>query len=48
MGSITTAKPKVVSITYPSWAGKDYMTEFEKNFDLHVSAQMALRGAQDS
>ncbi|KAF9891254.1 hypothetical protein FE257_004818 [Aspergillus nanangensis] len=29
-------KPKVVSISYPTWAGKEYMQEFESKFDLHV------------
>ncbi|KAK5163154.1 uncharacterized protein LTR77_010938 [Saxophila tyrrhenica] len=28
-------KPKVVSISYPSWAGKEYLEAFEKEFELH-------------
>lgn len=31
------AKPKVLSISYPEWAGEDYMKEFKADFDLHVS-----------
>ncbi|RJE26395.1 Dehydrogenase [Aspergillus sclerotialis] len=28
-------KPKVVSISHPSWAGKEYLQEFESKFNLH-------------
>ncbi|EXJ84040.1 hypothetical protein A1O3_04707 [Capronia epimyces CBS 606.96] len=29
-------RPRVLSITYPSWAGEEYLGEFESKFDLHV------------
>ncbi|KAK4950084.1 hypothetical protein LTR10_011061 [Elasticomyces elasticus] len=28
-------RPKVVSISYPKWAGEDYMKAFERDFELH-------------
>ncbi|KAL2205991.1 putative 2-hydroxyacid dehydrogenase [Sarocladium strictum] len=28
-------KPKVLSISYPEWAGEEYMKDFESKFDLH-------------
>lgn len=34
--TVTTRKPRVVSIGYPKWAGKEYMEAFEAEFDLHV------------
>lgn len=33
------AKPRVVSIGYPKWAGQDYMKAFEAEFELHVSSK---------
>ncbi|KAH7024342.1 glycerate-and formate-dehydrogenase [Microdochium trichocladiopsis] len=32
----TTHKPRVLSISYPEWAGEDYMKDFESQFELHV------------
>ncbi|KAI0151427.1 D-isomer specific 2-hydroxyacid dehydrogenase [Pestalotiopsis sp. NC0098] len=33
---MTAQKPRVLSISYPEWAGEDYMRDFEAAFDLHV------------
>lgn len=34
-------RPKVLSISRPSWAGEEYLKEFESEFDLHVSLRRA-------